>query len=52
VYIGQWLILILAAKDLPSKEEGSLTQAIQSFDDAFLALQAVEEPGYKTALPA
>ncbi len=26
----------------------SLTQAIQSFDDAFLALQAVEEPGYKT----
>ena len=27
----------------------SLTIAIQSFDDAFLALQAVEEPGYKTA---
>ena len=27
----------------------SLTQAIQSFDDAFLALQAVEEPCYKTA---
>jgi hypothetical protein len=27
----------------------SLSQAIQSFDDAFLALQAVEEPGYKTA---
>ena len=27
----------------------SLTKAIQSFDDAFLALQAVEEPGYKTA---
>ncbi|MFP3090600.1 hypothetical protein LQZ21_09775 [Treponema sp. TIM-1] len=27
----------------------SLTQAIQSFDDAFLALQAVEESGYKTA---
>ena len=27
----------------------SLTQAIQSFDDAFLALQAVEEPGYETA---
>jgi hypothetical protein len=27
---------------------GSLTQAIQSFDDAFLALQAVEESGYKT----
>jgi len=26
----------------------SLSQAIQSFDDAFLALQAVEEPGYKT----
>ena len=26
----------------------SLTQAIQSFDDAFLALQAVEEQGYKT----
>ena len=26
----------------------SLTQAIQSFDDAFLALQAVEESGYKT----
>ena len=26
----------------------SLTQAIQSFDDAFLALQAVEEDGYKT----
>jgi hypothetical protein len=25
----------------------SLTQAIQSFDDAFLALEAVEEPGYK-----
>ena len=25
----------------------SLTQAIQSFDDAFLALQAVEDPGYK-----
>jgi len=28
---------------------GSLTQAIQSFDDAFLALKAVEEGGYKTA---
>ena len=27
----------------------SLTKAIQSFDDAFLALQAVEESGYKTA---
>ena len=27
----------------------SLTLAIESFDDAFLALQAVEEPGYKTA---
>ena len=27
----------------------SLTKAIQSFDDAFLALQAVEEPGYITA---
>jgi hypothetical protein len=27
----------------------SLTQAIQSFDDAFRALQAVEKPGYKTA---
>jgi len=27
----------------------SLIQAIQSFDDAFLALQAVDEPGYKTA---
>jgi len=27
----------------------SLTQAIQSFDDAFLALQAVEESGYITA---
>jgi hypothetical protein len=27
----------------------SLTQAIKSFDDAFLALQAVEESGYKTA---
>jgi len=26
----------------------SLNQAIQSFDDAFLALQAVEEDGYKT----
>jgi len=26
----------------------SLTQAIQSFDDAFFALQAVEEAGYKT----
>ena len=26
----------------------SLTKAIQSFDDAFLALQAVEEAGYKT----
>jgi len=26
----------------------SLTKAIQSFDDAFLALQAVEELGYKT----
>ena len=26
----------------------SLTQAIQNFDDAFLALQAVEEPCYKT----
>jgi hypothetical protein len=25
----------------------SLTQAIQSFDDAFLALKAVENPGYK-----
>ena len=28
---------------------GSLTQAIQSFDDAFRALKAVEKPGYKTA---
>jgi len=27
----------------------SLTQALKSFDDAFLALQAVEENGYKTA---
>jgi len=27
----------------------SLTQAVKSFDDAFLALQAVEESGYKTA---
>jgi hypothetical protein len=27
----------------------SLTQAVQSFDDAFLALQAVEKSGYKTA---
>jgi len=27
----------------------SLTQAIQSFDDAFRALQAVEKPGYKVA---
>jgi hypothetical protein len=27
----------------------SLTKAIQSFDDAFLALEAVEESGYKTA---
>ena len=27
----------------------SLTQAIQSFDDAFLALQAADESGYKTA---
>ena len=27
----------------------SLTKAIQRFDDAFLALQAVEEAGYKTA---
>ena len=27
----------------------SLTKAIESFDDAFLALQGVEEPGYKTA---
>jgi hypothetical protein len=27
----------------------SLTKAIESFDDAFLALQAVEEDGYKTA---
>ena len=27
----------------------SLTQAIQSFDDAFLALKAVEEDSYKTA---
>ena len=27
----------------------SLTKAIQRFDDAFLALQAVEELGYKTA---
>jgi hypothetical protein len=26
----------------------SLTQAIQSFDDAFLAIKAVEKPGYKT----
>ena len=26
----------------------SLTKAIQSFDDAFLALEAVEEAGYKT----
>ena len=28
---------------------GSLTQAIQSFDDAFLALKVVEELDYKTA---
>jgi len=28
---------------------GSLSQAIQSFDDAFLALQAVEDSGYKIA---
>jgi len=27
----------------------SLTKALQSFDDAFLALKAVEEDGYKTA---
>ena len=27
----------------------SLKKAIESFDDAFLALQAVEEPGYRTA---
>ena len=27
----------------------SLTQTIQSFDDAFIALQAVEDPGYKMA---
>ena len=27
----------------------SLTKAIKRFDDAFLALQAVEEPGYKSA---
>ena len=27
----------------------SLTKAMQSFDDAFLALQAVKEDGYKTA---
>jgi len=27
----------------------SLTKAVHRFDDAFLALQAVEEPGYKTA---
>ena len=27
----------------------SLSQALKSFDDAFLALQAVEEDGYKTA---
>jgi hypothetical protein len=27
----------------------SLTQALKSFDDAFLALQAVEEDGYKTS---
>jgi len=27
----------------------SLTQAIESFDDAFLALKAVEKSGYKTA---
>jgi hypothetical protein len=27
----------------------SLTKAIQSFDDAFLALQAIGESGYKTA---
>ncbi|MCL2067576.1 MAG: hypothetical protein FWG99_08940 [Treponema sp.] len=26
----------------------SLTKAIQSFNDAFLALEAVDEPGYKT----
>ena len=27
----------------------SLTKAVQSFEDAFLALQAVNKPGYKTA---
>ena len=29
--------------------KSSLAQAIQSFDDALLSLEAVEEPGYKTA---
>ena len=29
--------------------QNSLTKAVQSFDDAFIALQAVEKPGYKTA---
>lgn len=36
--------------DKDDKEtQNSLTKAKQSFDDAFLALQAVTEPGYKTA---
>ena len=52
-------IIILAeytfiAQELQSCEKtdkdsiNSLTKAIQSFDDAFLALEAVEEAGYKT----
>jgi hypothetical protein len=29
--------------------QSSLAQALRSFDDAFLCLEAVEEPGYRTA---
>ena len=36
-------------KETDKETLSSLTQAIQSFDDAFFALQAVEDPGYKVA---
>ena len=35
--------------EIDTDSRSSLNQAIESFDDAFLALEAVKEPGYKTA---
>jgi hypothetical protein len=44
-----FLVQELSFCDVTDKDStSSLTKAIESFDDAFLALQAVEESGYKT----